>query len=136
MIAAEKIGRPHRRNKQWTNPEDELLGGATAWRSVNGSGSRSASASENGGSIRVLKKSQDHNNLVMILDKNSKGDHDKNVYNDTRLSRAQPWRSRYPTPQDLKEQLAQRGNSSAGNGDGAQDSGTGSFSVWDVEGRW
>lgn len=29
-----------------------------------------------------------------------------NVYNDPRLSRAQPWRSRYPTPHDLKDKVA------------------------------
>lgn len=34
-----------------------------------------------------------------------------NVYNDTKLSRAQPWRLRYPTPHDLKEQLS-RGSAS------------------------
>lgn len=27
-------------------------------------------------------------------------------YNDPRLSRAQPWRSRYPTPHDLKDRIA------------------------------
>lgn len=29
-----------------------------------------------------------------------------NVYNDTKLSRTQPWRLRYPTPHDLKEHLS------------------------------
>lgn len=99
------------------------------------SGSRSASASETGGSIRLQKYSQDYKKAVRLSDKNSNGENNKDVYNDTRLSHAQPWRSRYPTPHDLKEQLAQRGNSSMGDGDGTQEWGMGSFSVWDVEGR-
>lgn len=120
----------------WPNPEDELLSGATAWGSGGGSGSRSTSASETGGSVRVLNKAQGHKRVVTISDKNSIEENDKNVYNDTRLSHAQPWRSRYPTPHDLKEQLAQRGNSFMGNSDGTQDEGWGSLSVWDVENRW
>lgn len=114
--------RPHRRDQTWTNPEDELLGGAIAWRSGDGSGSRSASASETGGSVRVLKNSQDDKKVIGLTDKySSNGENDRNVYNDTKLSRAQPWRSRYPTPHDLKEQLSQRGHSSLGDLDGTQE---------------
>lgn len=36
---------------------------------------------------------------------------DADVFNDAKLSHCQPWRSRYPTPRDLKERLA-RGSSS------------------------
>lgn len=36
------------------------------------------------------------------------------IYNDTRLSRAQPWRSRYPTPHDVKEQLVRSSASDDG----------------------
>lgn len=131
-IAAAKSSRPHRRFREqtWGNPEDELLGGARAWGSGDGSGSRSAS--ENGGSIRVLNKAHDRQKLVAI-----RGENDRDVYNDTRLSRAQPWRSRYPTPHGLKEQLVQSHGSSTGECGGAEEQGkVGSVSVWDVEDRW
>lgn len=38
-------------------------------------------------------------------------DDNRNVFNDARLSHTQPWRSRYPTPRDLKERLAKSSSS-------------------------
>jgi hypothetical protein len=46
------------------------------------------------------------------------GNDEGDVFNDTRLSHAQPWRMRYPTPRDLKERLAKNSMSSY---DGIQD---------------
>jgi hypothetical protein len=39
-------------------------------------------------------------------------DDDRDVFNDAKLSHAQPWRSRYPTPRDLKDRLAKKSLSS------------------------
>lgn len=36
---------------------------------------------------------------------------DGDTFNDARLSHTQPWRSRYPTPRDLKERLAKSSSS-------------------------
>lgn len=51
---------------------------------------------------------------------NSKGNGcEDSVYNDAKLSRTQPWRLRYPTPHDLKEQLSRENLASDGSHDGA-----------------
>lgn len=91
------------------NPEDELLGGAMAWGDGRNNRSRGSDAS-GGGSVRLMEKTR--NKLVKIGaggsgNGSSRGAYDDGGhYNDASLSRSQPWRSRYPTPQDLKEQLA------------------------------
>ena len=36
------------------------------------------------------------------------------IFNDAKLSHTQPWRSRYPTPRDLKERLARGSGSDDG----------------------
>ena len=38
-------------------------------------------------------------------------DEDGDVFNDAKLGHTQPWRSRYPTPRDLKERLAKSSSS-------------------------
>lgn len=127
--------RLHRRKKQedlqrsWENPEDELLGGVTAWRNAGeGSGSRSTglSSMSETASARMSDTTTTHarKKLGTISDNinnnhkseiSDEGGKPPQVYNDTTVSRRQPWRSRYPTPHDLKEQLA------AQRIDGAQD---------------
>lgn len=116
------ISRSHRRTEEQNrgHTEDELLSGTRTWQSDDGSRSRNASASESGGSIRVLK-TEDRKKVITISEDTSEEDNDSNVYNDTRLGRTQPWRSRYPTPHDLKERLVRKANASIGEGDGAQD---------------
>lgn len=78
-------------------------------RSASSSASAHESESETG-SVRVVKRhTQDRQKLVTISDNRgnkSESIDENNSYNDASLSRRQPWRSRYPTPHDLKEQLA------------------------------
>ncbi|ROW08273.1 hypothetical protein VMCG_03151 [Cytospora schulzeri] len=74
----------------WDGPGDELFGGAKAWGSD--------------GPINVTQKATGR-----------VGFHDGgNTFNDAKLSRTQPWRLRYPTPRDLKEQLARSSASDDG----------------------
>lgn len=85
---------------------DALFRDAQAW--CDGANSSSSIGSARSGNSR--KK------LVRFPNgaKRSEGGHglkDANVYNDSKLSRSQPWRLRYPTPHDLKEQLS-RGSAS------------------------
>lgn len=70
------------RYREWDGPGDELFGGAKAW--------------GNDGSSNVTKKVGER---VAYYG-------GKDTFNDAELSRTQPWRLRYPTPRDLKEQLA------------------------------
>lgn len=62
------------------------------------------------GSVMMLGKTQDREKLVTTSDNDGgnqgQRENDGPVYNDKALSRRQPWRSRYPTPRGLKEQLA------------------------------
>lgn len=75
-----------------------------------------------GRSVKLWKKeksAQDRRRLVSIsneakrrnigssggFDGKAGGSGHQDIYNDTKLSRTQPWRLRYPTPRDLKEQL-------------------------------
>lgn len=99
-----------------------MLDGATAWRTGGGDGAGSRTTSRSvseTGSVRVLQKVRNREKLVTIPDNNlyhggdkrEQYEQDGKVYNDTQLSRRQPWRSRYPTPHELKEQLARRTDS-------------------------
>lgn len=109
-IAGTSTSRSLRRIQEhpWGNMEDELLDGATAWQSQGNFGSErgSAGASEVG-SVRVLETSDRRKKVAVMVDKTStKSENDGNTHQDTRLSRSQPWRSRYPTPRDVEEHFA------------------------------
>lgn len=75
------------RYESWGDPKDELFSGAKAWGSD--------------GPWRAVDAEE------TTLAANDDGD----TFNDAKLSHTQPWRSRYPTPRDLKERLAKSSSS-------------------------
>lgn len=60
-------------------------------------------------SARLVERTRDRRGvLTMVADGHGSGTGGRgpSAYNDARLSRTQPWRSRYPTPHGVKEHLA------------------------------
>lgn len=115
MVPATETNQHSRSDKE--EDEHELFCDAQAW----GDGANSSVGS--GQSAKLLKKIlQDRNKRVVKISHEAKhgdgrasgaGEH-ASAYNDTKLSRTQPWRLRYPTPHDLKEHLSRTSASDDG----------------------
>lgn len=92
--------------------ENALFSDAQAW----GDGSDGSMGRGKCANLRKKVGHDQHEKLVKISKEAKRegsgsgwdegGAQNENVYNDTKLSRTQPWRLRYPTPHDLKEQLS------------------------------
>lgn len=121
--------------RQWLASEEKLLNGTQAWENwafststnSSGTGGRSTMATIQHGTMhtkegavssrdgqRLECESSRSNNNICTNASSSKYSSTNNearqpkVYNDAKLSLTKPWRSRYPTPHSLKEQLASR----------------------------